>query len=135
MAGTQGCVFCGIVSGELPSHRVYEDDLCVALLDTKPVGRGHTLVVPKRHYENVHDTPEDLVAHIYKVVKMIAGVQKKTLAPAGISVAQNNGAVAGQIIFHFHVHVIPKNQPDHERYSATGDELNMVAEVLRNGIG
>lgn len=126
------CIFCSIVSGRLPSYKVYEDEWVLAMLDIRPVGRGHTLVVPKQHYENIHDIPEDVMLHIYRVVKRVADAQRRAYSPAGISVAQNNGSAAGQIIFHFHTHVIPKNGADHERFVGTREDFEKIAAEIRS---
>ena len=131
----QSCLFCRIVSGDLPSHGVYEDDLVSAFLDIHPVGLGHTLVVPKRHFENVRDIPADLLAHVHQVAKRVAEAQIGALNPAGISIAQNNGAAAGQIIFHLHVHVIPKSGQEQQRADMSDDDLAAVAQRLREAMG
>ena len=128
------CLFCRIIRGELPSHRVYEDDWVFAFLDIHPVGLGHTLIVPKQHFENIHDIPVDVLGYIHQVAKKISEAQIKALNPAGISIAQNNGAAAGQIIFHFHTHVIPKNSPDQQRVEMTNDDLARVAEELKRAL-
>lgn len=126
----QNCIFCRIANGELGSQKVYEDDKVLAILDIRPVNRGHTLVITREHYENILEIPEDLIAHLYKIVKRVAEAQKRAFSPAGISVAQNNGSVAGQIIFHFHAHVIPKSSSSHERYDSSEEELDKVASAL-----
>lgn len=135
MSGKEDCIFCKIVSGQLPSFRIYEDDYVSAFLDIKPIERGHTLVVPKEHYENVHEIPEELQAYLYQIVKRIADAQRKVFSPAGISVAQNNGRAAGQVIFHFHTHVIPKNSEAQDRYQATEEDLRSAAEELKRALG
>lgn len=127
-------MFCRVVAGELPSYKVYEDDWVLAMLDIRPVGRGHTLVVPKQHFEDVLDIEEDLMLHIYRVAKKVAEAQKRALNPAGIGIAQNNGAAAGQIIFHFHAHVIPKESVNQNRYEPSPEELTEVAELIRKNL-
>jgi histidine triad (HIT) family protein len=125
------CIFCKIASGELPYYKVYEDQDVIAMLDIRPVNRGHALVIPKRHFENVHDLPDNLLAKIAIVAKRVAAAQKKALQPPGISVVQNNGAAAGQVIFHYHMHVIPKDHDLHQRSDPTSEELTAMAEALR----
>lgn len=132
---TRNCLFCRIVSGELPSHRVYEDDKVSVILDIHPVNRGHALVVTKEHYENVHEIPEDLLARVSVVAKKVAAAEKTVFSPAGIGIVQNNGQAAGQIIFHFHTHVIPKDNETHARYDASDAELAEVAARLREAMG
>lgn len=128
------CVFCNIVNGTAKSELVYEDEEVVAFLDIHPVNRGHTLVVPKKHFENIHDIPQELHKHVYDVVKKIAEAQKKVFSPAGISIAQNSGKAAGQIVFHFHTHVIPKDQEIHQRFKPTDEDLRKTAEELRRAL-
>jgi histidine triad (HIT) family protein len=134
MQEPQACIFCRVSAGELPSYRIYEDEWVIALLDIHPVNRGHTLVIPKQHFENVFDIPEDLMIHIYRIAKKVAEAQKRALNPDGIGIAQNNGAAAGQVIFHFHTHIIPKNGQTHDRYDATPEELSQVAELIRKNM-
>lgn len=105
------CVFCKIVKDELPSTKIYEDDTTLAFLDITPVNIGHTLVIPKAHFENILETPEDVIAHMMKVVKKVShGIE--ALKPDGININMNNRAAAGQVIFHSHIHVIPRYKND-----------------------
>ena len=127
-------MFCSIVSGELPSYKIYEDDTVISILDIRPVSRGHTLVIPKKHYENIHEIPEDVMLRVYKIVKRVAEAQMRSLSPTGISVTQNNGAAAGQIIFHFHTHVVPKDAEFHERVDAGPAELSRIATAIRDNM-
>jgi len=92
----------------VPASYVYEDEKVMALLDIKPLNEGHTLVIPKAHYESIFEIPEDLVAHLHGVTKRIALAVKKATNADGISISQQNGKAAGQEIFHLHVHVIPR---------------------------
>jgi histidine triad (HIT) family protein len=111
----ENCVFCKIIQKQAPACIVYEDDAVMGFLSNRPVNEGHTLVVPKRHYENIYEMPEDEIASLFKIVKHIAVAVRDAMATEGIRVVQNNGWVAGQVIFHFHVHVIPMKP--HEGFS------------------
>jgi histidine triad (HIT) family protein len=102
------CIFCRIAQKQVPASYVYEDEKVMALLDIKPLNEGHTLVIPKAHYESIFEIPEDLVAHLHGVTKRIALAVKKATNADGISISQQNGKAAGQEIFHLHVHVIPR---------------------------
>ena len=104
---TESCAFCKIVHREMPANQIYEDEKVIAFLSNNPINVGHTLVVPKRHYENIYEIPEDEVAHLSKIVKKVAYAVKTAVNAEGIRIIQNNGEAAGQVIFHFHVHVIP----------------------------
>ena len=96
------CVFCKIINGEIPCTKVYEDDETLAFLDIKPLAPGHTLVIPKKHCENIMDCPQDVLAAVMATAQRIA---KKYSA---VNVINNSGAAAGQEVFHLHFHVIPK---------------------------
>jgi histidine triad (HIT) family protein len=105
---SEDCVFCKIVRKEAQSSVVYEDSEVLALMDIKPVSEGHTLIITKRHYEDIFDTPEEQIANVHKITKRIALAVKKVTKADGISVVQQNGKAAGQEIFHLHIHVIPR---------------------------
>ena len=104
---SEECIFCHIIQKEVPVSFVYEDDQVAVFLSNRPVNEGHTLVVPKKHYENIYEIPEDEVAYLSKIVKRVAVAVRAAMAVEGIRVVQNNGSAAGQVIFHLHVHVIP----------------------------
>jgi len=105
------CIFCKIIKGEIPSTKIYEDDESLAFLDIAPVNIGHTLVIPKQHFENILETPEDTIAHMMKIVKKIShGLE--ALKPDGININMNNKPAAGQMVFHSHIHVIPRYDGD-----------------------
>ena len=100
------CIFCKIISGKIPSRTVYEDDICLAFLDIQPVSLGHTLLIPKKHFENFLETDDGVVQHLSVVLKKIArATMRATAAPACNSIV-NNGAVAGQSVMHTHIHII-----------------------------
>ena len=129
------CIFCHIVAGDAPAHRVHEDERTLTFLDLFPVGRGHLLVVPKRHGENLFDVdPEDLQA-VMAVSRRMAFALREALAPDGIGVHQLNGAAAGQTVFHYHMHLIPRNQGDppvlHGRVQGEESELARTAAEIR----
>ncbi len=104
---SEDCIFCAIIRKEAPASFVYEDDQVVAFLSNRPVNEGHTLVVPKKHYENIYEIPEEEIAYLFKIVKRVAVAVRDAMTAEGIRVVQNNGWAAGQVVFHFHVHVIP----------------------------
>ncbi len=92
---------------EAPASVVFEDAEVMAIMDIRPVGEGHTLVIPKQHYVDIYDTPEEAVANIHKITKRVAIAVKKATGADGISIVQQNGKAAGQDVFHIHVHIIP----------------------------
>ena len=102
------CVFCAIAEGEIPSFKVYEDDLVLAYLDINPFSEGHTLVIPKNHYTGLLDTPADVLKEIIVRVQKVAAHLKATLPCDGFNVLQNNGTAAGQTVPHIHFHIVPR---------------------------
>lgn len=102
------CIFCKIVSKQAPSSILYEDKTAMVFLDIRPLNMGHTLVIPKAHYIDIFDIPENELCQIHKVSKLVSFAVKKATDADGISIIQQNGTAAGQDIFHFHVHVVPR---------------------------
>ena len=101
-------IFCRIVKGEIPCHKLYEDDDVLAFLDISQVTKGHALVIPKEHYDNFLATPTDVVNKVMKVAQRIGQVQIKMLGAEGVNILTNCYEAAGQTVMHFHVHVIPR---------------------------
>jgi len=116
MKATEPCIFCRIVAKEVPAYTVYEDKDCLAFLDINPVNPGHLLVIPKGHYKTITDMPEKLHGHIYQVAWRLALKLQQELDPDGLKVLQNNNEQAGQVVPHFHVHLIPRVEGDGEYY-------------------
>ncbi|MFD2508371.1 HIT family protein [Halalkalibacter alkalisediminis] len=104
----QNCVFCKIVNGEIPASKIYEDEHVLAFLDISQVTKGHTLVIPKNHHTDLFDLPQETSKHIYSVVPKLASAIKQTYNAEGLNMVNNNGEVAGQTVFHYHVHLIPR---------------------------
>ena len=102
------CIFCKIANGEIPAATVYEDDRFRAILDAGPASKGHTIILAKEHFTDLTDTSAQVRASALDVAAKIGGAMKKGLGCAGFNVVQNNGIAAGQTVFHFHVHVIPR---------------------------
>jgi histidine triad (HIT) family protein len=105
---SENCIFCKIARNEAPASIVYEDTDVMAFVDIRPVSEGHTLIIPKKHYVDIYDTPDQLLAALHVIVKKIAVAIKRVTNADGISIVQQNGKAAGQDIFHIHVHVIPR---------------------------
>jgi histidine triad (HIT) family protein len=108
----ESCVFCRIIGGEEMVSVVYEDDHAIAFLDIQPMSRGHTLVVPKHHFETLFDLPDDLAVHCLSVARRIAPGIRKATAAGAINVFSPNGAAGGQDVMHFHWHLIPVAEGD-----------------------
>lgn len=106
------CIFCKIIRGEIPSRKIYEDENTYAFLDVNPSTKGHTLVIPKKHYENTLETPEDELNNIIQTTKKIAILLKQKLHADGINIMNANGKEAHQSVFHIHFHVVPRYKDD-----------------------
>ena len=107
------CIFCKIAKGEIPSATLYEDEEFRVILDLGPANKGHALVLPKAHYENLYDLPDEMAAHAMILAKKIATKMKGILNCDGYNLVHNNGEAAGQTVFHFHMHLIPRYTDDH----------------------
>ena len=128
------CIFCKIVAGEAPGHLVCEDERTLTFMDIFPVAAGHTLVIPKAHCSNLLDAdPEDLRAVIVRA-RIVARAIRDALEPDGIGTFQLNGAAAGQTVFHYHLHLIPRQQGEkleiHGRKPARPEDLSELARRL-----
>ena len=106
------CLFCKIVKGEVPSQKIYEDEDTFAFLDIHPINRGHTLVIPKTHHENMFAAPEEVFTKLMATVHLLAPKVKQAVGAEGINIGINNEAAAGQLVFHIHVHIIPRWSDD-----------------------
>lgn len=102
------CVFCSIVAGAIPADRVYEDEHTLAFLDIAPNAKGHTLVIPKRHVSNVQEAKAADVAAVMNTVQRVAPAILQTVGSEGFNLITNTGSVAGQVVFHWHMHLIPR---------------------------
>ena len=106
------CIFCKIIRGEIPSYKVYEDELVIAILDVNPSSNGHTLVMPKEHFSDVTTTPKNILDHCFEVSQVIAQAHIKQLHATGVNIITNAGKSAGQSVMHFHIHIIPRYEND-----------------------
>lgn len=102
------CIFCKIINDEVPSAKVFENEDVVAFLDISQVTKGHTLIIPKIHNENVYDLTPEIAAKLFAAVPLIARAIKEAFNPQGMNLLNNNGAFAGQAVFHYHLHLIPR---------------------------
>jgi histidine triad (HIT) family protein len=106
------CLFCKIIRKEVPSTMIYEDADVYAFSDINPIHLGHTLVIPKQHYVNVFDLPDDLLSKMFIATKKVANAIKATVGADGINISMNNDPAAGQVVFHAHLHVVPRYKDD-----------------------
>ncbi len=134
------CVFCGISGGDIPCYRVYEDENVLAFLDAFPVAKGHTLIIPKEHFEKLDSCPAEISGSIGSVLPKVAEAVIKSVSAEAYNVLCNNGEPAGQKVFHVHFHVIPRTTGDGVLSGWPSGELNeqeaeMLAADISNLLG
>ncbi|MCL7413287.1 MAG: HIT family protein [ANME-2 cluster archaeon] len=120
----EDCIFCKIVNADIPSFTVYQDNDTLAFLDINPDTRGHTLVIPKKHAENITDMDDRDIAFVFRTVRKVVRGLQAAIEPEGFNLVVNHGEVAGQIIPHFHCHIIPRNTGDGIEYKSGGSTLS-----------
>ena len=131
MINMDSCIFCKIVAGELPSHKVYEDAETLAFLDIRPVNPGHTLVIPKEHYQNMEDVPEAVLAAVMSSVKKVGRLLKDKLGVPGYNIGENNDPIAGQLVPHLHFHVMPRREGDgYQLWPQRSQEAGEMASII-----
>ncbi len=106
------CLFCKMVAGQIPVTKVYEDEVVLVFLDIGPISDGHTLVIPKQHFERLDDCPAELLGRVFSRLGKIAGAVATAMNSDGYNLLCNNGRAAGQIVEHLHFHIIPRNAGD-----------------------
>lgn len=122
------CIFCKLAAGDIPTNSLYEDDKFRVILDLAPATKGHALILPKDHFANLYEIPDETAGEVMRLAKKMAVVMTEKLGCDGFNLLQNNGEAAGQTVFHFHMHLIP-------RYAGDGkilewDKLEMTQEEL-----
>ena len=117
------CIFCKIANGEIPSYTLYEDDMFKVIFDLSPVTKGHALLIPKNHYRNIFELDDACAEKALLTAKKVSIAMKKVLNCDGFNLLQNNEEIAGQTIFHFHIHLIP-------RYNNDGVNLSSIITLL-----
>ena len=130
------CIFCKIANGEIPSKTIEENDMFRVVLDVGPATKGHALILPKDHYSNLYELPEEVAAEALKLAKKVALKMKERLHCDGVNLVQNNEEAAGQTVFHFHMHVIPRFKEDGQVIGwkpgqPTAEELEAICDLLK----
>lgn len=129
------CIFCKIASGEIPSKTLYEDNNFRVILDLGPATKGHALILPKEHYANLYELPEDIAGETMKLAKKMMTKMTERLECKGFNLVQNNGDLAGQTVFHFHMHMIPRYQADGQKIGWKPQEVTQEElEEIKNTI-
>ena len=129
------CIFCKIAGGEIPTNAIYEDNDHKVILDMSPATRGHALILPKEHYKNIYEMPEERVAGAFRLAKKMAQTMTDKLGADGFNIVQNNNEIAGQTVFHFHIHLIPRYEGDGQVVGwrpgeSTPEELSKIKDLF-----
>jgi histidine triad (HIT) family protein len=133
------CIFCKMVAGQIPVAKVYEDEIVLAFLDIGPISDGHTLVIPKRHFEKLHDCPAELLGQVASRLGRIAGAVAAAMNADGYNLLCNNGRAAGQLIEHLHFHIVPRNVGDGvfdrwPSYKYPHGKIEKIADKIRENL-
>ena len=118
------CIFCKIANGEIPSASLYEDEKVKVILDISPASKGHALILPKEHYKNLYEISDDMASHVMMTAKKMAKKMKEELGLEGLNILQNNGEIAGQTVFHYHMHLIPRYSQDNVKVTWEHGEVS-----------
>ena len=129
------CIFCKIAGGDIPTNAIYEDNDYKVILDMSPATRGHALILPKEHYKNIYEMPEERVAGAFRLAKKMAQTMTDKLGADGFNIVQNNNEIAGQTVFHFHIHLIPRYEGDGQVVGwrpgeSTPEELSKIKDLF-----
>ena len=133
----EDCIFCKLANGQIPTNSIYQDEDFNVILDMSPATRGHALILPKEHADNLASLPDETAAKAFVLAKKMAGVMTEKLHCDGLNVVQNNGAAAGQTVLHFHLHLIPRYKGDGQQLGwapgkASPQELEEVRDLLKS---
>lgn len=131
----ENCIFCKIANGEIPSRTLYEDEDFRVILDLNPATRGHALILPRDHYRNLYEIDDNTASKVLPLAKKMAADMTEKLGCDGFNVVQNNNEIAGQTVFHFHVHLIPRYNDDNQTFvmkpcGMTAEQLDAVRDEL-----
>ena len=130
------CIFCKLANGDIPTNTLYEHDCVRVIFDAEPAAEGHVLILPREHFDNIYELDDDTAGHVFKVAKKIATAMNKTLDMDGLNVVQNNGEAAGQTVFHFHMHIIPRHNDDTvnvgwEKHKVSSERIKDITDEVR----
>lgn len=131
----EDCIFCKIANGSIPSKTIYEDEKFRVILDLGPATKGHALILPKEHYADIYEIPEETIGDAMKLAKKMAGLMTDKLGCDGFNIVQNNGEAAGQTVKHFHIHLIPRYKDDGQHIlwepgEVSKDELELIKRQI-----
>ena len=129
------CIFCKLANGEIPTNALYEDDIVKVIFDANPAAKGHVLILPKEHFDDIYGMDDETAAYVFKVALKISKAYRKALDFDGLNIVQNNGEAAGQTVFHFHMHIIPRIKGDTVSVgwvpgTADNDDISLIKEKV-----
>ena len=129
------CIFCKLANGEIPTNALYEDDIVKVIFDANPAAKGHVLILPKEHFDDIYGMDDETAAYVFRVALKISKAYREALDFAGLNIVQNNGEAAGQTVFHFHMHIIPRIKGDTVNVgwvpgTADNDDISLIKEKV-----
>ena len=129
------CIFCKLANGEIPTNALYEDDIVKVIFDANPAAKGHVLILPKEHFDDIYGMDDETAAYVFKVALKISKAYRKALDFDGLNIVQNNGEAAGQTVFHFHMHIILRIKGDTVNVgwvpgTADNDDISLIKEKV-----
>ena len=130
----ENCIFCKIVKGEIDSKKIYEDEKVLAFLDITPISKGHLLIIPKKHFENIYEIENSYLKEIISVAKIIAESLKKSLNAGSVNILHASGKDAQQSVFHFHIHLVPRYKNDGIDIWPKSDYKELNLDEIKNKI-
>ena len=135
MKRDDNCIFCKLANGEIPTMSLYEDEDFNVILDMAPASKGHALILPKEHADNLYELPEETAGKVFMLARKLAKSMTEKLECDGFNIVQNNGAVAGQTVFHFHMHLIPRYKTDGQAINwkpqeVSAEDLKAIKDLL-----
>jgi histidine triad (HIT) family protein len=139
LMSAEDCIFCQMVAGQIPVTTIYEDEVVLSFLDIGPISDGHTLVIPKQHFEKLHECPSELLCQVFMRIGKIAGAVVAAMNSDGYNLLCNNGRAAGQLIDHLHFHIVPRNTGDGvfnrwPSFKYEDGKIEELAEVIRKNL-
>ena len=135
----EDCVFCKIVNGDIPSNTIYENSEFKVIMDISPATKGHVLVLPKEHFKDIYDIDAETAGKLFQLAAAVARALKEVLHCDGLNIIQNNGEIAGQTVFHFHMHLIPRYEGDDvtvkwKEHSMDAEEMDQLRKDIRKAL-
>ena len=135
----EDCVFCKIVNGDIPSNTIYENSEFKVIMDISPATKGHVLVLPKEHFKDIYDIDAETAGKLFQLAAVVARALKEVLHCDGLNIIQNNGEIAGQTVFHFDMHLIPRYEGDDvtvkwKEHSMDAEEMDQLRKDIRKAL-